>query len=137
MKKLLLAAAACGLLLAGCVSTSTTMLAAGTAGPATLPDSIVIYRVASQVPGPYRELAILDSVGDANGTNQTMMYQSMRREAAKIGANGIILDSTTEPSAAAQVAGAIFGVGSNRRGKAIAILAEGVPVVPAPVKPAR
>lgn len=134
MKRWIVASAIGALLLGGCVSTSTTMLAAGTAGPATLPDSIVIYRTAAQVQGPYRELALLDSVGDANATNQTQMYNSMRREAGKIGANGIILDSTTEPSAAAQVAGAIFGVGSNRRGRAIAVLVEGQPVVPAPPK---
>lgn len=132
MKTWMIASAIGAVLLGGCVSTSTTMLAAGTAGPPTLPDSVVIYRTAAQVPGPYRELALLDSVGDANATNQTQMYNSMRREAGKIGANGIILDSTTEPSAAAQVAGAIFGVGSNRRGKAIAIIVEGQPIVPAP-----
>lgn len=134
MRSLIVASALGALMLSGCVSTSTTMLAAGTAGPATMPDSVVIYRTAAQVPGPYRELALLDSVGDANATNQSMMYRSMRSEAAKIGANGIILDSTTEPSAAAQVAGAIFGVGANRRGRAVAVLVEGQPTMLAPPK---
>lgn len=136
MKKLLLVMAT-AVALAGCVQTSTTMLGGTDALPATVPQSVVLYRMASQVPGPYRELALLDSVGNANSTNQTMMYNSMRAQAGRIGANGIILDATTEPSAMAQVVGAIFGAGANRRGKAIAIYVEGAPVTLAPPPAAR
>ena len=133
MLKILGAAAVSAVLLAACVSTSTTMLGGTTSLPKTVPQTVVLYRMATQVPGPYRELALLDSVASANATNQTQMYNSMRAKAAELGANGIILDATTEPSAMAQVVGAIFGAGANRRGKAIAIYVEGAPVTLAPV----
>lgn len=137
MLKILGSAVAAAVLLSACVSTSTTLLGGPTALPKTVPQSVVLYRMASQVPGPYRELALLDSVASANATNQTQMYNSMRAKAADIGANGIILDATTEPSAMAQVVGAIFGAGANRRGKAIAIYVEGAPVTLAPTAPQR
>lgn len=136
MKRFALVAVACAAL-AGCVSTSTTMLSGGPVLPPTADSAIAIYRTAAQVPGPYRELALLNSSGDASMTNVSQMYASMRTQAAKIGANAIILDSTTEPGAGAQVAAAIFGVSADRRGRAIAVLVEGLPVVPAPPKPAK
>ncbi|MBW3558959.1 MAG: hypothetical protein KY449_04190, partial [Proteobacteria bacterium] len=98
------------------------------------PESIAIYRTADQVPNSYKELALLNSTGGSLMTNERQMFNSMKKEAAKAGANGIILDAITEPSPAVQVAAAIFGVGANRRGKALAILVEGQPVVPAPVQ---
>lgn len=134
MKSLLVAAAVVtALCLGGCVSTSATMLAGGAAMPATDPASVTIYRTASQVPGAYREMALLDSVGDSMGTNPTQMYNSMRQRAAAIGANGVIIDAVSEPSAGAQVASLIFRVGgAQRRGRSIAIIVESQPLVPAP-----
>ena len=50
------------------------------------------------------------------------MWNSMRKKAGKLGANAIILDAMSEPSAGAKVASMIFGVGgAQRKGKAIAI----------------
>lgn len=49
------------------------------------------------------------------------MFKKMIKKAGAMGANGIILDAISEPSAGAKVAGAIFGVGAERKGKAIAI----------------
>ena len=49
------------------------------------------------------------------------MFASMKKKAAEIGANGVILDAVSEPSAGAKVAAAIFGVSAQRKGKAIAI----------------
>lgn len=139
MKKILIAAAvAASLGLAACVSTSATMLAGGPVMAATDPTSVTIYRTAAQVPGTYREIALLDSVGDSMGTNPTQMYTSMREKAAAIGANGVIIDAMSEPSAGAQVAAMIFRVGgAQRRGRSIAIIVEGQPIVPAPIKARR
>ena len=49
------------------------------------------------------------------------MFKKMKQRAGQIGANAIILDAVSEPSAGAKIAGAIFGVGAERKGKAIAI----------------
>lgn len=136
MNKLLVAAVlGVAMSVGGCVSTSATMLSGSAALPATDPASVTLYRTASQVPGAYREIALLDSVGDSMGTNPSQMYNSMKAKAAAIGANGVIIDGVSEPSAGAQVASLIFGVGgAQRRGRSVAIIVESQPLVPAPPK---
>jgi acetaldehyde dehydrogenase (acetylating) len=54
-------------------------------------------------------------------TNEEAMFKSMRKKAAELGANAVILDAVTEPSTGGKVASAIFGVGGERKGKALAI----------------
>lgn len=114
-------------MLSGCVSTNSTMLGqAGTAAPLD-PAAVAVYRMASQVKAPYAEVALLNSTGDYAMTNEKKMYESMRKEAAKVGANAVILDAMSEPSAGTKVAAAIFGVSASRKGRAIAIRVEGGP----------
>jgi len=55
-------------------------------------------------------------------TDEGTMWNSMKKKAAKLGANGVILDATSEPKAGTKVlAAALFGMGAERKGKAIAI----------------
>jgi hypothetical protein len=136
MKRVLIAGAAM-LLLTACVSTNATVLGQSTVSAPINPAAVVIYRTAAQVPATYREVALLNSRGDYAMTNERKMFESMKTEAAKLGANGIILDAVTEPSPGIKVAAAIFGVSADRKGKAIAINVEGgatAATAPAPVK---
>lgn len=106
----------------GCVVTNATRLSTATESRApVLPKDVALYRVASQVPRRYEEVALLNSAGDANYTNESKMFESMKKEAGKVGANGVILDALSEPGAGAKVAAAIFGVSAQRKGKALAI----------------
>ena len=89
--------------------------------PALLPNQVALYRIASQVPGQYEEVALLNSAGDSGFTDEAKMFASMKKKAGELGANGVILDAVSEPSAGAKVAAAIFGVSAQRKGKAIAI----------------
>ena len=110
------------LLTSGCVTTNASMLGANTAArPALLPNQVALYRIASQVPGQYEEVALLNSAGDSGFTDEAKMFASMKKKAGELGANGVILDAVSEPSAGAKVAAAIFGVSAQRKGKAIAI----------------
>lgn len=84
-------------------------------------DQVRIYRTADQVPSKYEELALLNSTGESSWTNEQKMMESMRKKAGAMGANGVILDAITEAGAGAKVVGAIFGTGSERKGRAIAI----------------
>ncbi len=54
-------------------------------------------------------------------TNESNMAGSMRKKAAEVGANGIIMGNIDEPSAGAKVAAAVFGTSTERKGKAVAI----------------
>ena len=116
-----LLAALMGVLASACVAVNTTQLGAKTDRAPVPPDQVVIYRTADQVPGKYEEIALLNAAGDSFWTNEAKMHNRMKQEAGKLGANGVILDSMSEPSAGAKVAGAIFGVGAERKGRAIAI----------------
>jgi hypothetical protein len=84
-------------------------------------DQVAVYRTAAQVPGRYEEVALLNAKGEASWTNEEKMFNSMRKKAGEMGANGIILDAINEPGAGAKVAGAVLGTGVERKGKAIAI----------------
>ena len=86
LKTLLVCAVVLGA--SACVSTNATMLAGSSMGAAlapTDPASIAIYRVANQVPGAYRELALLNSSGGSLVSNMshTMFHPRLRQE--KIG----------------------------------------------------
>lgn len=106
----------------GCVSTNVTKLGTASADrPALSPEAVAIYRTADQVPGKYEEVALLNSKGESGMTSEKKMFKSMQKKAAKVGANAIILDGISEPSAGAKVAGIFLGVGTERKGKAIAI----------------
>ena len=107
----------------GCASTSSVRLGdASHSRPAVPWQQVVVYSDAAHVPGRYEEVALLHTTGHWGWGNEGTMYNSMKKDAGKLGANAIILDSMSEPSAGAKVASAIFGVGgAERKGKAMAI----------------
>ena len=104
-----------------CVSVNTTKLGSGASRPPVPADQVAIYRTADQVPGKYEEIALLNAKGDSTWTSEAGMFKQMKKKAGLMGANGIILDAISEPSAGAKIAGAVLGVGVERKGKAIAI----------------
>ena len=109
------------LAITGCASTSAVKLGTGSTRVPVAWESVAVYREASQVPGRYEEIALLNSKGQWGWGNEGTLFNSMKKSAAARGANGIILDSVSEPSAGAKVAGAFLGVGAERKGKAIAV----------------
>ena len=110
------------LTLSACVTTNASRLGTATAGrPAVLSENVALYRVASQVPRKYEEMALLNSTGDSGFTDEAKMFESMKKKAGELGANAVILDAVSEPGSGAKVAAAIFGVSAQRKGKALAI----------------
>ena len=104
-----------------CVTTNATRLGGTAPRPPVAASAVVIYRSASQVSGKYEEIALLNSNGESGLTDEAGMFRSMQKKAGELGANAIILDAVSEPSAGAKVASAIFGTGAERKGRAIAI----------------
>ena len=86
----LLSAAALALALAGCASTSKVML--GPSYPAISPEQVHIYY---QPPARYREVALLETrsgsftYGEQNKMNAVLDH--LRKAAAELGANGVLL----------------------------------------------
>jgi hypothetical protein len=118
--------------LSGCVQTRSTMLASRTYPPLT-PEEVTIYLTEDDIPGDFERIAILNSKGSTNMTNEQQLMRSVRQEAARIGANGVLYARPTEPSAGVQVAAAIFGVGTNRRSEMVAIFVHTEAPAAAPV----
>ena len=106
---------------AACVATNAVRLGGGPVRPPVTPDQVAIYRTTAQVPGRYEEVALLNSRGEYNLTNEEKMFNSMRKKAAHLGANGVILDAVTEPGTGGKIASFFLGVGGDRKGRAVAI----------------
>jgi hypothetical protein len=107
---------------AACVRTNTTVLDAANIREPIDPADVIIYTTAGRVPGDYEEIALLNSKADSASTSEAQMFKSMRKKAAKLGANAIILDAVSEPTVGAKIAAAVlFGTGAERKGKALAI----------------
>jgi hypothetical protein len=98
------------LMLAGCAATSSIMV--GTPRPAIAPDQVRIYLTP---PARYEEIAVVDAssrsswaIGDQ--AKMDVVVKRMKEEAAKLGANGILLRSSGDRHAGS--VGAVSGVGS-------------------------
>lgn len=111
------------LALGGCVSTRSTVMNNAVRHVPTTPDKVVIYSTAAQVPGKYEEVAFLASRSDSIWRSENAMLESIRESAAEAGANGVIMDASTEPSAGAKVASMFFfGFDiAGRKNKSVAI----------------
>lgn len=111
------------ILLSACVSTKAVKLGTATAIRPPVPWSkVAVFRSADQIPGKYEEVGLLMATGDTMWTSEAGLWKSLQRKAGKMGANGVILDALSEPKAGTKVlAAALFGMGADRKGKAIAI----------------
>jgi hypothetical protein len=90
------ALAACALLLSGCSTSSHVLI--GTPRPPISPDSVRVYL---QPPPKYEQIATLNasSQGSLALTSQQNMDKAMERmknEAAKLGANGVLLQGVQD-----------------------------------------
>lgn len=121
-----LGSAAIALVVTACVQTQHTMLnPAAKAHPAICADGVALYTDSSRVGQAYEEVALLNSTGNQSYTSEAGMLNSQRKAAAKLGANGVILQGTRDAGQGAQVAAALFGTPANRRGHAMAIYVPG------------
>ena len=87
----------------------------------TCPVGVKIYAAQDRVQQPYREVALLNSTGEVNYSDEGEMYGSMREMAAAVGANGIVLGGIDEPNAITKVAAGVAKTETMRKGRATAI----------------
>jgi glutaredoxin-related protein len=103
------------------VHTNTTPIDPSLHLARTCPDAVKLYMSPEQVQQSYREVALLNSMGEVKYSDEGEMYASMRDEAAEFGANAIILDRMDEPNAITKVAADVAKTGVLRKGKGMAI----------------
>ena len=105
----------------GCVNTNATLLS-NQRHPAVHPDDVVIYISEDDIPGDYDKVALIYAKASANWTTESKMLKALRKQAAALGANGILYSSIQEPSSEAKVAAVVVGADTERRAEMIAIL---------------
>ena len=109
------------LALAACVSTNAIQLNPSAQRAPVCPNGVQIFTDSSRVGSKFDEVAILNSKGESGWTSERGMYESQRRKAAELGANGLIVQAVQEPKAGTKIIGALLGTGAERKGGAIAI----------------
>jgi hypothetical protein len=121
-----LIAAASVLAISAChyVSTDASLIDPSSHLTKTCPAAVMLYTLPDRVQRPYREVALLNSVGKTSYSSERDMIKSMRERAATVGANGIILDNIDEPSAMAKIAGQVAQIGADAVGQIAEISAE-------------
>ncbi|MEP6744756.1 MAG: hypothetical protein ABJB33_04610 [Gemmatimonadota bacterium] len=66
--------------------------------PRICPAGVALHSRFDSIPAGYREIAHLTASGDWDAVSNTMLYEAQLRKAARLGANGLIVDSLREAS---------------------------------------
>ena len=111
-------------ILSGCAS--GTALVTGTQRPATNADEVVIY---TEAPEKYEVIGIVTASSDSGWTEQgdlNYAVAELKKQAAKIGANGIILESVGTINSGGVISYGVYipVTAKNVSGKAIYIVLE-------------
>jgi osmotically-inducible protein OsmY len=121
MKKLVVGMLLFTVTASGCVATQATMLQPTAQYAMVSPAQVRVFLREDDIKVPYEKVAIIHAQGESTMTNEQEMITAAKAEAARAGANGIVLSKIDEPSAGAKVAGMVFGVGVMRRGEILGI----------------
>jgi hypothetical protein len=112
------------LFLTACVTASVTKLDSTNREPIKQ-DRVTIYLEEDDIEGDFSKVAVIDLSGSSGLTDESMIYEKAREEAAEIGANGVLFDDMEEAGTGERVASAVFGTGSDTDAKMITIYVEG------------
>ena len=107
-------------LLTGCVTTSVVPLNSHKYTPLK-PADVVLYLDEDDIPGSYEKVAVLYAKGDYVWTDESQMFKKVRKKAAGLGANGVLIQRIKEPNTGDKVAKVFLGIEANRKGEMIAI----------------
>lgn len=107
--------------LASCMSTNAAVMDVNVKLAPICADGVALFTSADRLGKDYQEIAILNSTGDTDWTRQQGMFESQKRKAASLGANGIIVNNIREPEAGTRIIGALLGTGTIRTGSSLAV----------------
>jgi hypothetical protein len=88
----------------------------------TCPDAVPVFADNQHVPYDYYEVALITAEGNSVYVGNGDLLKSIRNQAARVGANGIVVDALGATHATVKVVGAALGSNdAERKGRAIAI----------------
>lgn len=107
-------------LFSGCVTSSVSRLNDTQRAPIS-PSEVTVYLDEKDIEGDYEQMALIDLSGSSSWTDQSDVYEKARKEAAEIGANGVLFRSYEEAGTGEKVASALLGTSSDNDAEMIAI----------------
>ncbi len=107
------------LTLTGCITVSESVLMQGL--PPVPAENVTIYFADDDIP-EHDRVAVLAARGHYSMTTEGKMYDKLRQQAGKLGANAVIVEDLRDPTGTGKVLSAVTGFGGNRKGQAMAIL---------------
>lgn len=108
-----------GLLLFGCVSVSKSVLMDRSAYPVPRHEVGVILP-GDSIPASCRRVALLHASGPEGFTDEGDMWDKLREESGKLGANAVLIYTIDQPGTAERVASHLLGTESDRDADAVA-----------------
>jgi hypothetical protein len=88
----------------------------------TCADAVPVFADNERVPYDYYEVALITAEGNSVYSGNGDLLKSMRGQAARLGANGIVIDALGATHATVKIVGAALGSNdAERKGRAIAI----------------
>lgn len=107
---------------AGCVSVSKSVLTQRYASRPVPRDNVYVFLASTgdSIPEACKRVAILHASG-AEMATEGKMYDKLREEAGKLGANAVFVQNMKDPGTGERVAGALFGTGTDKDSDAVAL----------------
>lgn len=109
-----------GLCLTSCVSVSKSVLIDRSAYPVAQQD-VSVFLPTDDIPESCERVALLHASGPEDLTDEGDMWDKLREESGKLGANAVLIFAIEEPGAAERIASEIFDTESDRDADAIAL----------------
>lgn len=109
------------ILLAACTTTSAVLLGGSGTYPELNPAEVRVFLRERDVPAEYERIALVTAKSDAGWTDETDLIRAMRKRAARLGANAIIIGDISDPTTLERVAEVLTDYEPQRRGRAVAI----------------
>ncbi|HEV3052751.1 MAG TPA: hypothetical protein VGX50_20725 [Longimicrobium sp.] len=121
MKTRALLPAAFALFLGACTSTGAVLLGGTDPYPETDPYEVRVFLSEDEVPGDYERIALVTARSDAGWSDEADLIRAMRKRAARLGANGLIVGEVRDPTTLERVAEVLTDYEAQRRARGIAI----------------
>lgn len=121
MKMRILLSLAAASVLSACTSTRAVLLGGTGTYPELAPGEVRVFLHEENVPGEFERIALVTAESNASWTDETDLIRAMRRRAAKMGADAIIIGDLHDPTTLERVAEVLTDYQPQRRGRALAI----------------
>jgi hypothetical protein len=108
-------------MLAACTTTGAVMLGGSGTYPELPPGEVRVFLREQDVPGDYERIALVTARSDAAWADEATLIRALRRRAARLGADGLILGEIRDPSTVERIAEVLTDYQPQRRGRAVAI----------------